>query len=199
MENNKNENNNNNKDKQWLPSPKQIKFVDLYTTGMFLSKICKKIGISMVTQWRWRNDKNFLNYINSRIEEILYKSMGKRLRVITQKALKGHFGALKTLLEMDGLYTPSMKMQTRQDIKIKTEDRKHKRQDLEDELRDKIQTIRNRIPLAEQKARLETELEKVVKQIKDGGDKIKTKFTILSEEIEEEIKEEIKDKKVIKK
>ena len=88
------------------PSAEQIKFLEIY---LELSKKTKKeiaeeIGISDRTIYRWFNDDNFIEWVNSHKTKLLEKSLADRIKVSIKQALKGEFQFSKLLFEMTGDY-----------------------------------------------------------------------------------------------
>ncbi len=89
------------------PNPKQIKFAELYLD--FDKKLTKKdiameIGITDRTVVNWFKNPGFVNWINSKKDEILNKSLMARYRIAIRKAAQGDFQFSKLLFEMTGEY-----------------------------------------------------------------------------------------------
>ena len=89
------------------PNPKQIKFAELYLD--FDKKLTKKdiameIGITDRTVVNWFKNPGFVNWINSKKDEILNKSLMARYRIAIRKATQGDFQFSKLLFEMTGEY-----------------------------------------------------------------------------------------------
>lgn len=153
----------NENEKKWMPSKKQALFIDLYidiTNRLNLAQLCKKIGISRMTAWRWFQDQNFTNYLNSKRNQILARSQTARMLVAVRKALSGDNTCLKLLFEIERVYTP--RMRTQADITVghlrKT------REDLENELREEIDTIADRLEKAEKLKKEKLKAKKLKKE-----------------------------------
>jgi hypothetical protein len=89
------------------PNPKQIKFAELYLD--FDKKLTKKdiameIGITDRTVVNWFKNPGFVDWINSKKDEILNKSLMARYRIAIRKASQGDFQFSKLLFEMTGEY-----------------------------------------------------------------------------------------------
>ena len=89
------------------PNPKQIKFAELYLD--FDKKLTKKdiameIGITDRTVVNWFKNPGFVNWINSKKDELLNKSLMARYRIAIRKAAQGDFQFSKLLFEMTGEY-----------------------------------------------------------------------------------------------
>ena len=83
------------------PNPKQIKFAELYLD--FDKKLTKKdiameIGITDRTVVNWFKNPGFVNWINSKKDEILNKSLMARYRIAIRKAAQGDFQFSKLFL-----------------------------------------------------------------------------------------------------
>jgi len=89
------------------PNPKQIKFAELYLDidkKLTKKEIAAEIGITDRTIRNWFNDENFVDWINSKKDEILNKSLMARYKVAIRKAAQGDFQFSKLLFEMTGEY-----------------------------------------------------------------------------------------------
>lgn len=149
---------------EFIPSKKQALFIDLYidiTNRLNLVQLCKKISISRMTAWRWFQDKNFTNYLNSKRDQILARSQTARMLVAVRKALSGDVACLKLLFEVEGVYTP--RMRTQADIKVGHS--KETREDLVKDLKEEIDTIAERLEKTEKlkKEKLKTKKLKIEK------------------------------------
>jgi transcriptional regulator with XRE-family HTH domain len=89
------------------PNPEQLKFAELYlnyTKKQTLEEIAKEIGIAYSTIWRWFQNNDFVDWINSKKNELLNKSLMARYRTSIRKAEAGDFQFSKMLFEMTGDY-----------------------------------------------------------------------------------------------
>lgn len=137
-----------NEKNKYEPNKKQALFIDLYidlTNRLTLTQICKEVGITRQTSWRWFQDQNFTDYLNSKRNEILARSQTARMLVAVNKALSGDFSFSKLLFEIEGIYIQALK--SRADIKI--EHIGETREDLEKELREELDIIAERMKKAE--------------------------------------------------
>jgi len=152
-----------NDDNKWIPSKKQVLFIDLYTditNRKNLAQICKEISISRQTAWNWFQNSDFTDYLNSKRNEILARTQTARMLVATTKALSGNFQCLKMLFEIEGIYTP--KIRTQADITVGHFE--EKREDLEKELRNEIDTIAERLEKTEKLKKEKLKAKKLKKQ-----------------------------------
>ena len=126
---------------EWKPSKNQALFIDLYidiTNRMNLIQLCKKVGITRQTAWRWFQNSDFTDYLNSKRDQILARSQTTRMLVAVRKALSGDNTCLKMLFEIEGIYTPKMRTQT--DMKIDLGETK----DVKKEIIDKLNAMAKR-------------------------------------------------------
>ncbi|GAH65984.1 unnamed protein product [marine sediment metagenome] len=138
-----------NEKNKYKPNKKQTLFIDLYidlNNRLTLTQICEEIGITRQTAWRWMQDQNFTDFLNSKRNEILTRSQTARILVAVEKALSGDFSFSKLLFELEGVYTQTLK--SRADIKIEHTG-EAKREDLEKELREELDIISERMEKAE--------------------------------------------------
>jgi len=155
----------NEKKKEFSPSKKQMKFIDLYsdlTNRLSIAEICKEVGITRQTSYNWFKIKDFTDYLNSKRNEILARSQTARMLVATTKALKGNFQCLKMLFEIEGIYTP--RIRTQADISIGH--LKENREDLEKELREQIDIIAERLEKTKKLKKEKLKAKKLNKKLK---------------------------------
>jgi transcriptional regulator with XRE-family HTH domain len=89
------------------PSPEQLGFAEIwldYTKKKTLESIAEEIGIAYSTIWRWFQNNDFVDWINSKKNELLNKSLMARYRTSIRKAEAGDFQFSKMLFEMTGDY-----------------------------------------------------------------------------------------------
>jgi hypothetical protein len=95
------------------PSPEQLGFAEIwldYTKKKTLENIAEEIGIAYSTIWRWFQNNDFVDWINSKKNELLNKSLMARYRTAIRKAEAGDFQFAKLLFEMQGEYIPQQKL-----------------------------------------------------------------------------------------
>lgn len=143
----------NEENKEFEPSKKQELFIDLYidlNNRLTLTKLCKKVGITRQTAWNWFQDQNFTDYLNSKRNEILARSQTARMLVAVRKALSGDFSFSKLLFEIEGVHLQTFKMKSQEDIRLEIIG-KETREDLEKELKEKLDTIAERMEIKKEK------------------------------------------------
>lgn len=89
------------------PSPIQIQFIEYYLDydkKHTLEEIGKKIGVTRQSIWKWFQQEDFVNWINSKKNEMLNSSLSDRYKVAIRKAKAGDFQFSKLLFEMQGEY-----------------------------------------------------------------------------------------------
>jgi hypothetical protein len=95
------------------PSPNQAQFAEIilnYDKKTTLEKAAEEIGITRQAIWKWYQDKNFVNWLNSKKDDLLDKSLMDRYSVAIRKAKAGDFQFSKLLFEMQGEYIPQQKL-----------------------------------------------------------------------------------------
>jgi len=140
-----------NEKNKYKPNKKQALFIGLYidlNSRLTLTQICEEVGITRQTAWRWMQDQNFTDFLNSKRNEILARSQMARILVAVKKALSGDFSFSKLLFEIEGVHTQALKMKSQEDIKLEIIGGE-KREDLEKELREKLDIISERMEKAE--------------------------------------------------
>jgi len=143
----------NEENKEFEPSKKQDLFIDLYidlNNKLTFIKLCKKVGITRQTAWRWFQDQNFTDFLNSKRNEILARSQTARMLVAVRKALSGDFSFSKLLFEIEGVHLQAFKIKSQKDIRLKIIGGE-KREDLEKELKEKLDVIAERIKVKKEK------------------------------------------------
>lgn len=96
---------------RFQPKPKQIKFAEIYldiNKKLTQKEIANDIKINVRTIERWLDNNNFVNWLNSKKNEILKKSLIPRYKTAIRKAAAGDFQFSKMLFEMTGDYTQKM-------------------------------------------------------------------------------------------
>ncbi len=99
---------------EFQPSPKQIKFAEIYLDSsikLTFIEIAKRIGVHNNTITNWFKNPEFVKWINNKKNEILNKSLIARYKVAIRKAESGDFSFSKLLFEIQGEYTPQQKIE----------------------------------------------------------------------------------------
>src|SRR4030042_5979718 len=99
-------------------SPEHLKFAEIYldfTNKKTFEEIGKEIGVSRTTIWRWFQDNAFVAWLNSKKDEVLFRSLMPRYMTAIRKAEGGDFNFSRILFEIQNEYIPTIK----QDINIK--------------------------------------------------------------------------------
>ena len=89
------------------PNPKQIRFAEIYLdfdSRKTQKEIADDIKVHPRTIHRWFDNRGFVDWINSKRDEILNKSLMARYKVAVRKAAQGDFQFSKLLFEMTGEY-----------------------------------------------------------------------------------------------
>jgi hypothetical protein len=95
------------------PTPEQIKFAEIYLDYVqkkTLEDIGKEIKVTRMTIWRWFQEEGFVNWLNSKKNELLNKSLMARYRTAIRRAEGGDFQFSKLLFEIQGEYIPQQKL-----------------------------------------------------------------------------------------
>lgn len=92
---------------RFQPSPEQVKFAETwldYSKKQTLEDIAKEIGIAYTTIWRWFQKNDFVDWINSKKDELLKNSLMARYKTAVRKAEAGDYNFSKLLFEIQGEY-----------------------------------------------------------------------------------------------
>jgi len=109
--------------KQFKPSANHIRFAHKwldFSKKKTLEEIAKEIGISYVTIWRWFQKKEFVDWINSKKDDLLASSLMARYRTAVRKAVAGDYGFSKMLFEMGKEYAPSLDVDLKEQRAVDT-------------------------------------------------------------------------------
>jgi len=93
------------------PSPEQIKFIEAYLdldNNKPITEISKDTGVPRRTIYNWFEKEDFINWLNSKKNEILAKSLIARYLTAIRKAMAGDFSYSKLLFEMEKEYMPAI-------------------------------------------------------------------------------------------
>lgn len=99
---------------EFQPSPKQIKFAEIYldlSIKVTFIEVAKRIGVHNNTITNWLKNPEFVKWINNKKSEILDKSLISRYKTAIRKAESGDFSFSKLLFEMQGEYLPQQKIE----------------------------------------------------------------------------------------
>ncbi len=91
------------------PDSKQIRFIELYLDyekNLTFKDIAEKIGCSRTTIWSWFQNKDFVNWLNSKKDETIDKGLMAIYKTAIRKAQAGDFQFAKLILEIKGDYVP---------------------------------------------------------------------------------------------
>jgi len=91
----------------FTPTPTQIKFLNLYLVcdkKLTLEKIGEEIGVTRKSIWKWFQKEDFVDWVNSKKDELLKGSLMSRYKTAVRKATAGDFNFSKLLFEMQGEY-----------------------------------------------------------------------------------------------
>jgi len=136
-----------NEKNKYKPNREQTLFIGLYidlNNKLTLTQICEEVGITRQTSWRWFQDQNFTDYLNSKRSEILDRSQTARMLIAVKKALSGDFSFSKLLFEIEGIHLQAFKMKSQEDIKLEIIGG-GEREGLEKELREELDVIAERM------------------------------------------------------
>ena len=104
------------KGKKFKPTIEQIKYANLYCDVK--SRIntdtdrAKKIGTSRMSINRWKNNPDFISWLEDRAQKTVEKAKGILMLFGIKQALKvGGFNYWKVLMEITGLYAPNLKIE----------------------------------------------------------------------------------------
>jgi len=157
----------NENEKKFIPTQKQIKFSETYLNYMkprTNKEIAEKVGIDTSTIWRWFNNPDFLDWLNNLAKKLLEKSLAKRYMVAIREAEGGNYNFSKLLLQIEGEFIPSQKIEgTQEPMEIKMSYVDTTGKTLKEGIIEKLDQIRSRIPPKERKEYLLKELEEIEK------------------------------------
>lgn len=91
----------------WNPTDEQVRMAQILADpseqGTITEK-CEKAGVSRSTFYRWMRDPNFVEYVNSLIDEYTDAELSRVWAALTRKAIEGDIQAIKLFFEMKGKY-----------------------------------------------------------------------------------------------
>jgi transcriptional antiterminator len=105
-------------------NPEQIKFAEIYLDidkKLTQKEIAEEIGITDRTIRRWFEDIEFIDWLNSKKNNILNRSLVDRYKTAVRKARQGDFQFSKMLFEMTGDYTQKLNLEDNRPKKIEVE------------------------------------------------------------------------------
>ena len=104
------------KGKKFKPSIEQLRYAELFCD--IKSRIntdtdrAKKIGVSRMSINRWKNNLDFVSWLDLRAEKTIEKAKSILMLHGYKEALKrGGFNYWKVLMEITGLYAPNLKIE----------------------------------------------------------------------------------------
>ena len=74
------------------PNPEQIKFAEMYldyNKKMTKEEMAEEIGVTRMTLWRWFKSNDFVNWLNSKKDELLNISLMAIYKTAIRKAIAG--------------------------------------------------------------------------------------------------------------
>jgi len=110
--------------KEFSPKPAQIRYASIYLNIMdrlTQEEIAKEIGITRKTIWNWYKKPEFVRWLNTQKDSLIYNSLIEIYKVAIRKARSGHYLFAKLILEMAGAYQPGLKLDTGETELIKIE------------------------------------------------------------------------------
>lgn len=102
------------------PNPNQLEFAEIYldyNKKLTLDEIAKVIGITYHAIWKWYQNQDFVDWINSKKESVLNKALMGIYRTAIRKAQAGDFQFTKMILEITGDYV--QKSESKVDLPVR--------------------------------------------------------------------------------
>lgn len=99
------------KSKEWKPHAKQIKMAELLLNPedrRTKQEKCKEVGITPKTLWKWMKDKNYVDYVNSQLDQYTNSELAEIWRALINQCKRGNIQAIKLFFEMKELH-PSVR------------------------------------------------------------------------------------------
>lgn len=93
------------------PNLNQLRFIELYldiSQRRTMISIANELEITTQAIWKWFNDINFVEWINSKRDELLAKSLIPIYLAAIRKAISGDYNFAKLLLEIKKEYMPAI-------------------------------------------------------------------------------------------
>jgi len=109
--------------KEFIPKPIQVKFATLYMQipRKTQAEIANELKIHRNTVANWLHDERFRTWLNSKCNEMIEKSLVQLYQIGLVQALRGKFDFWKCIMELAGVYTPGMKIDTGTQEQIRIE------------------------------------------------------------------------------
>lgn len=103
------------KNKEFIPNKKQLQYANIYcdvkTRYDTDTERAKKIGTSRMSIHRWKKDPAFVSWLEDRANKTIEKAKGiLMLHGLRESLKRGGFNYWKVLMEINGLYTPNLKI-----------------------------------------------------------------------------------------
>ena len=109
--------------KEFIPKPIQVKFATLYMQipRKTQAEIADELKVHRNTVASWLHDERFRSWLNSKCNEMIEKSLVQLYQIGLVQALRGKFDFWKVIMELAGVYTPGMKIDTGTQEQIRIE------------------------------------------------------------------------------
>ena len=109
--------------KEFIPKPIQVKFATLYMQipRKTQAEIANELKVHRNTVASWLHDERFRTWLNSKCNEMIEKSLVQLYQIGLVQALRGKFDFWKVIMELAGVYTPGMKIDTGTQEQIRIE------------------------------------------------------------------------------
>ncbi len=91
----------------WIPSAEQIKLADMMINPDDRRTKREKFedaGVPVTTAYRWFKDKNYVEYIKSRLEEVKNSELPDIWKSLILQCKRGNINAIKLYFELNGDY-----------------------------------------------------------------------------------------------
>ena len=109
--------------KEFIPKPIQVKFATLYMQipRKTQAEIAQEIRINRRTIYNWLKNSDFRSWLNTQCNTMIQKCLVELYQVGLVQALRGKFDFWKVIMELAGVYTPGMKIDTGDQEQIRIE------------------------------------------------------------------------------
>jgi hypothetical protein len=92
----------------WIPSAEQVKLADMMINPEDRRTKREKFeeaGVPITTAYRWFKDKNYVEYIKSRLEEVKNSELPDIWKSLILQCKRGNINAIKLYFELNGDYS----------------------------------------------------------------------------------------------
>ena len=109
--------------KEFIPKAIQIEFAKLYMQipRKTQAEIANELKVHCHTVANWLHDERFRTWLNTKCNEMIQKSLVELYQIGLVQALRGKFDFWKVIMELAGVYTPGMKIDTGDQEQIRIE------------------------------------------------------------------------------